>query len=289
MIETTLEGHKILIGTGGIKFFIFDSDRIHEGIEYIRQRNLRYVEINSFIGFKGIDLSFLRELSDFVEGITIPENYYDISVLNELHKLDFLGFADNKKTTIDLSNFPNLKTLACQFSKRLISLERCEQLENLTVTGFKSHDKTLSEIPPLSSLKRLDLFVTNINSLIGIGNFPHLEELTLFKATRLEDISALKDIKDTLTMIEFDSCRRIRNFDVLGDLTNLKKLIIGSSGSIPSLSFVTSLTNLEFLSFVGTNVLDGDLSPTIGLKYVGFENKRHYSHTFEEISGVRSA
>lgn len=285
MVETTPEGHKILIGTDGTKFFIFDSNRIQEGIEYIKQHNLRYVDINSFLGYKATDISFLRELSDFVEGITVPETRYDISVLNELHRLVFLGFADDKKTIIDLSNFPNLSTLACEYSKRLLSLESCEQLQNLTLTGFKSRDKTLSEIPPLSSLKRLDLFVTNINSLIGIGNFPHLEELTLFKAPRLEDISALKDIKDTLTMIEFDSCRRIRNFDVLGDLTNLKKLIIGSSGSIPSLSFVTSLTNLEFLSFVGTNVLDGDLSPTIGLKYVGFENKRHYSHTFEEISG----
>lgn len=284
MIETTPEGHKILIGTGGVKFFIFNSDRIHEGIRYIRQRNLRYVEINSFIGFKGTDISFLKELSDFVEGITVPEPRYDISVLNDLHRLDFLGFADNKKTVIDLSNFPNLTTLACEFTPRVLSLESCEQLRNLTLTRYKSSDKTLERISPLSSLITLNLFVTNIFSLAGIGRFPLLKELTLFRANRLEDISALRDIKNTLTMIEFDSCKRISNYEVLGELTNLKRLLIGSSAAIKSLSFVRSLENLEFLSFMGTNVVDGDLSPTIGLGYVGFENKRHYSHKFEEIS-----
>jgi hypothetical protein len=241
------------------------------------------------MGFKGTDISFLNELDDFVEGITIAEPHFDLSVLNELHRLVFLGFADDKKTVIDLSNFPNLTTLACEFSKRLLSLEACEQLKDLSLTGFKSRDNTLSEIPPLFSLKRLNLFVTNINSLIGIGKFPVLEELTIYKAPRLIDISALKEVKGTLKMIEFDSCKRIGNYETLSELIALKKLIIVKSGPIQSLSFVKSLVNLEFLSFTGTNVVDGDLSRAIGLKYVGFDNKRHYSHTFEEISGTRGA
>lgn len=284
MIETTPEGHKILIGTDGTKFFLFDSDRINEGIRYVRENQLQYIGINSFIGFKGTDISFLRELSDFVEGITIAETYFDLSILNELHRLVFLGFADNKKTVIDLSNFPNLSMLACEYSKRLLSLESCEQLRNLTLTGFKSVDKTIEKIPPLSSLITLNLFITNITSLGGIDHFPLLRELILFRASRLENIAAVKDVKNTLTMIEFDLCKQIRNYEVIAELTNLEKLIIGSSGPIESLAFVKSLEKLQFLSFVGTNVLDGDLYPALGIKYVGFDDKRHYSHKFQKFS-----
>ena len=284
MIRTTQEGFKILVRTDGEDMFMFDSGRIDEGIAYIKKHNIRYVGINSFIGYKASDISFLRELRDFVEGITVPEAHFDISVLNELHRLVFLGFADDRKTIIDLSNFPNLTTLACDFSRRLLSLEACERLQNLTLTGFKPRDKTLNEIPPLSSLNRLALFVTNITSLVGIGQFPVLEELALYKARQLSDISALREVRATLKNLEFDSCKQIGNYEALSEVTALKKLIIVNSGPIQSLSFVKTLEGLEFLSFVGTSVIDGDLSPLIGLNYVGFENKRHYSHTSEELT-----
>ena len=283
MIETTPEGYKLLVRTDGSKEFMIDSDRIEACIEYIRQNDIRFIGINSFLGYRKSDISFLHEVADFIEGITVPEVYPDISVLNSLHKLRTLGFADNKKTVIDLSNFPNLSSLACEFSKRILSLETCEQLRSLTLTRFKSTDRTLEELPRLASLTTLDLFIPNVASLLGIGKFPILRELTLFKASHLDDISALKNVKDTLKILEFDSCKRIGNYETLSEMKALNRLIIVNSAPIQSLSFVYALANLEFLSFVGTNLVDGDLSPVIGLNYVGFENKQHYSHRFEEL------
>lgn len=289
MVEITPEGFKILIRTDGSKEFMIDSDRLEACIEYIKKKDIRLIGINSFLGYKRNDIYFLSELADFVEGIIVPEIFSDLSVLNGLHKLKTLGFADNKKTILDLSNFPDLSTLACDYSPRLKGLETCEQLQSLTLSGYKSGDKTIETIPPLSSLVTLNLFITNIISLVGIGRFPILKELTLFRAGRLENISGLKEIKDTLTTIEFDSCKRIRDYsNVLGELTKLKRLIIGRSASLASLSFVKSLENLEFISFVGTNIVDGDLSPTVGIGYVGFDDRQHYSHKFSEISGRKS-
>ena len=115
-----------------------------------------------------------------------------------------------------------------------------------------------------------------------------LRELTIFRASRLENISALSNIKQTLTKLELDQCKRISSYDSLSKTINLRTLIIGNSAPIRSLSFVTSLQNLEFISFVGTNVVDGDLSPTIGIGYVGFDDRRHYSHKFREGSRVTS-
>jgi len=133
-------------------------------------------------------------------------------------------------------------------------------------------------------IKTLDLFVTNITSLVGIGKFPILRKLTIYNAPHLIDISALKEVRGTLEILEFDSCNRIESYDGLSEATALKKLIISKSGPIQSLSFIKSLVNLDFLSFVKTNLVDGDLSPALRLNYVGFENKKHYSHTFDEIS-----
>ena len=43
------------------------------------------------------------------------------------------------------------------------------------------------------------------------------------------------------------------------------------------------MPKLEDFRFVDTNVIDGDLSPLIRLKYAGFFDKKHYSHTREQI------
>jgi|ERR1043166_1267868 Leucine-rich repeat (LRR) protein len=283
MIETTPEGFKILIRTDGSKEFMIDSDRLEACVEYIKRTNIRLIGINSFLGYKKNEINFLTELADYVEGVIIPEAFSDISVLNSLRKLKTLGFADNKTSIIDLSNFPFLATLACDYSPRLKGLEACEELSSLTLSGYKSDDHTVEEIPPLSSLVTLSLFVTNVRSLVGIGRFPLLKELKVFRAKRLEDISELRKVSRTLTTIEFDSCKGIRDYEILSELSKLKKLIISNSGEIASLDFVRDLHNLEFVSFVGTNIKNGDLSPCIEVKYVGFDDKRHYNMRFEDF------
>lgn len=279
MVETTPEGHKILIGTDGSRIFMIDSDRISECIEYIKEHDLRFIGINSYMGYKKSDINFLSDIADFVEGITIPDDKFDISVLNSLHKLKILGFADNKKTKIDLSNFPNLATLACEYSPRLLSLEVCEQLRSLTLTGYRVTSKSLIAIPLLSSLEEFDLFVTNIATLEGIERFTNLRKLTLFRASQLQQIDSLRALKGTITSIEFDQCKKILSYDALGELENLRRLILFNCHPIESLAFTRRLEKLEFFTFVGTNVLDGNLYPASDIKHVGFDNKRHYSHT----------
>ena len=38
-----------------------------------------------------------------------------------------------------------------------------------------------------------------------------------------------------------------------------------------------------FKIMIGTNIKDGDLSPCIGIKYVGFDDKRHYNMKFTDF------
>ncbi len=284
MIIKSKEGLNILKLTDGSETLFMDSSRIDDCINYLYEHKLRRISINPFQGYSSDNLDFLSRLEDYLEGITVLDDRYDYRPLNRLHKLKSLGFVDNRRDTIDLSNFPKLESLACDYSKRLLSLEGCERLQDLTLSGYKSPDKTLKQFPDLRSLKIFSLFQSNITSLDGIGKLLSLQEIALYRLSRLEDISAITDLSKTLIKIELDVCKRITNYDILAELKKMETLIISNSGAIPSLSFIKQMPKLNFLSFVGTNILDGDLSPTIGLGYVGFENKKHYSHTFDEIS-----
>lgn len=60
--------------------------------------------------------------------------------------------------------------------------------------------------------------------------------------------------------------------------------MIGDSAEISTLNFLKGLKKLKHFGFAGTNIKNGDLSPCIGIEHVGFNNKRHYSHTYEELN-----
>ena len=49
-------------------------------------------------------------------------------------------------------------------------------------------------------------------------------------------------------------------------------------GEIPALAFLNKLMELESFSFLGTDIIDGDLTPCLRLKFAGFLDKRHHSH-----------
>lgn len=283
MIETTAEGFKILVGTDGSKQFMIDSDRLDESLRYIQQNDLRFIGINSYLGFKLNDISFLSQVAEFVEGITIPEAKYDTAILNRLHNLKVLGLADSKTSTIDLRNFPNLHTLACEFSRRIVGLDSCVNLRNLSLTHYDSAAGDLSQLPRLRDLEELNLFQTNIASLTGIEDFESLRTLTFFRANKLTNLDDLRSMQGHLQTLEIDQCKRIKDYHVLGLLTELRRLMISKSAPIDSLEFIKSLENLEFFSFVETNVISGDLSPCWKVPYVGFDDRRHYSHSYDEF------
>jgi hypothetical protein len=68
---------------------------------------------------------------------------------------------------------------------------------------------------------------------------------------------------------------------------NLSFLAINDSSEIGTLDFIKPLKKLKHFSFVGTNVADGDLRPCLNIEHVGFNNKKHYSHTFEGLAKLR--
>lgn len=78
----------------------------------------------------------------------------------------------------------------------------------------------------------------------------------------------------------FYSCKRLNNLDVLKSMKKLKKLHLDEM-ILPNIDFVRDIKNLNYLSLVGTNILNGDISPAKDLDFVAIDNRKHYNYRFD--------
>jgi Leucine-rich repeat (LRR) protein len=221
-------------------------------------------------------------LKNFIEGLILNEDI-DFGELCHFKKLKYLGALDNKKNILDLKCFPDLETLACSVTERLKGLETCSNLKSLTISYYKPKDKDLSALPALNALKHLSLIKVDIATLRGIDKFKNLKKLEIFSSPKLESIVLLQVLSGSLEEIDIDQCKKIKDYETLGKLQSLKKIMLTDSGEMKTIAFVKALPHLQFISFWNTNVLDGNLGYCEGINYVGFDNKRHYSHKVEQF------
>jgi hypothetical protein len=283
MIKILDNGLKLMPSIDGIDSFMFDSNKAELSLNYVKSNNIKRVMLNPFHGYTENDLKIITPISNVVEELIIGSEKINYDGLSKFHNLSLLGVPDNKKDIVDLNNFPNLDTLNCSFTNRLVGLESCKKLKKLTVSDFKSKTKDLSALPPLNNLEHLSLIKTDITTLQGIERFNSLRKLEIFSASKLETIAALQSLSGSLEEIQLERCKKIIDYEILGKVKSLKKIILSESGEIRSLVFVKELLQLEFISFWGTNVLDGDIKYCEGINYVGFDNKKHYTHKSEQF------
>ena len=282
MIQTIEHGFKIDLDIKGKNRFIFDSSRPELSIEFVKKQGYKSLIINPFYGFLADDLTCIIPLKDQVEELIVGSDKISYKGLLEFSKLKTLGIPDNGKDVVELSSFPNLEVLTCTYSNRLLGLETCQKLSGLTLTSFKSKTKNFLDFPDLGSLSELKLYKTDISSLQGIEKQDNLMCLEIYSAPKLEFINALSKLK-SINDFRVEKCKNIKDYETLAELPNLKKIILCESGEIRSLEFLKLLKSLEFISFWGTNVLDGNLTYCEGITYVGFDNKKHYSHKAEQF------
>jgi len=265
----------------GAKILLFDSNRAKECCDYSIANGIDIISLYPGI-YLGKDLEPLIPISKFIKGLLLDDKVL-YGNLNLFSNLTFLSVPDNGNDTVDLSSFTKLEMLACKLSNRLIGLESCSNLKSLTVSNYKSKIKDLSALPSLNDLEHLSLIKTDITTLQGIERFSNLKKLEMFSASKLETIAALQALSNSIEEIQVEQCKKINDYETLGKVKSLKKIILSESGEIKSLAFVKELPRLEFISFWGTNVLDGNIKYCEGINYVGFDNKKHYTHKSEQF------
>lgn len=158
--------------------------------------------------------------------------------------------------------------------------------QTLTVWHHFSKERNLGNLPEIKSLRYLIINFTNAESLKGIEKYPNLEKLELYYVIKLKNINDIISHQN-INLLSIMKAKKVDDFSVIGKLKNIETLRICDCGDIPDLDFISDMNELKSISFVGSNVVNGDMSPLLNhfppLEFVGFNNKRHYSHSRESI------
>jgi internalin A len=150
----------------------------------------------------------------------------------------------------------------------------------------------LISLMPLTRLRILRLAGgRKLASLDGIEAFSALEELRLLDLRALSDIEALSGVADSLWSLDFNTCRRITRLNALASLRRLTRLLVINCGEIESLGPIAQLPLKVLHFYESTNIRDGRLDVLRDLPDLtdtSFANRRHYSHTRDEIQSAIS-
>lgn len=276
-----VDGFKFLDGQPD-KQIVVESERISEYVEYIKKKEIKQVYICDLFYYNHA-IDFLAEIP-FIEGLNINCNMYvnDYTGLYSLDNLKVL-LMDEPRAAVHLERMPAIEDLRLTVNKNVTGIDKLEELKRLRIHKYKPKSGDLEEISMLDQIESLEIIQSNIKTLSGCGKFRHLRKLDLAYLSRLQSIGDLVKNKDTLQYLEIESCRKIEDYECLGEMTGLEELRFLSCGDIESIGFIENLPRLRDFVFMKTNVLDGNLYPCERLDYVAFTNKKHYTHKLKDF------
>jgi hypothetical protein len=233
------------------------------------------------------DISFIIEFPN-VTKIGISYLYFNISPIHDLEKLEDIAISFNFKGRINFTSFKHLKRVFINWENAGVeSLFECPQMEQVSI--MKYGGLSLQDFERLPNLKALFLYEPKSISLEGIGRLQGLERLEISNAKKLKDLGDLENLL-SLKKLFLHGAKHLEDLHSVMYLKNLRILNLDSLGKIPSIKFLETLKNLEeFYMAETTDVQDGDLSVLARLRTnhkldkIIFVNRRHYSHTREQL------
>ena len=287
-----VDGFKMLSDITRKPTLIVESDRLNDCMRYAVEKKITRIYLQNNYGFNLSNVDFLKDFNFFTE-ISIIKDYseIDVSGVQFLKQLVHLTLS-NGNQGLDFGSFPYLEDASVDWNNKLNNLHLCKRLNKLVLWLYKPKSGSFQELKNLSSVKSLKITQSNVNSLSGLEGLNQLEEFEAYYLTKLENFAPVDVISQTLRSLTLENCKKLHDYEgALGSLTNLQKLILSRCGNLNDLQFVNHLKKLSFFSFVGTNITDGDLSLLLKAKieYVGFDDKRHYSHKMKEVNAKFSS
>lgn len=261
---------------------VIEDERLDDYIAYINLNEIDKIFINSR-NYSLNDVDFLKNCPSIEKIHFLNDKITDYSGLNYLPHLKGL-YADEPIGELNVSHCKGLEELQVNDSKFLVGVNECHNLKFLQLTKYKPKSKNLNDLSNLSQLETLNLYIPNITSLEGIQHLKKLTEMEIYRASKLESIGKLESVKKKLRKLTIEACKKIQDIESSACLRNLEILKIINCGDLDNIRFIKEIASLKQFIFIDTNIIDGDLSPCIGLEYSGFFDKKHYNHTFKELN-----
>lgn len=264
--EKSLEDHITYICNNNIKKAIV----IAENIEFIKQcPSLEYLMIFPSITAKEFDFSPI----------------YDLPKIKWLNCKTMYGIDEDEVAYIDYSKINGLQSVTISGKYGHQNLDKVRGLKSLFFNESQPMKESLEEIFDGRDLEELDICQSSLRSLKGLNVASSLRKLGLSYNRRLEDISDLSEVKNTIISLEIENCGKIKDFSVLNELCNLEKLRLVGSNKLPDLNFINNMPKLKSFIFM-MNSENGDLSMCERIPYVAIKNRKHYTHKDKDFSKV---
>ena len=269
------------------KYLTIHTEHFREGIEYAAKIRIQQILLigrqasDITVDFKEFDkLSKSLRVISFIQDIGNVLNFDSIYNLKEMRNI---CFQDKQKFTIDISRFTKLQHLGSDYWKGLVNLDKAYSLTSMVIC--KCPFSNLSLFSELRNLQILHIYSSQIRSLDGIEKLP-IKELCLAINNKLEDIHKINEIS-TLERLDIELCKMLTDFTFLRGNPYIQDLLIDKPDSI---DFIMSMPNLKKINF--WNCKDGNMNPLLqsqSLEIINFyPNKKHYTHTIEEINKATS-
>jgi len=271
--------------------FPFSERSLEDHIQIINQWNIK----KAFVFAESLD--FLLSCPSLQELNIIPSNnatpdVFDYSVLNKMPQLIRLSCATEPSDftsftfPIDYSSMQNLEHLfVCDSNHK--NYWTLHNLKYLHISGNVDYPD-VSFLQDPSHIENFGIWFCKMRSLKGLHAFKRLNNLSLEYNRSLQSIEQISLCANTLEHLRIHNCPKIEDFSFLAELRNLKSLWLEGKNSIPSLSFLQNMPNLQKL-IIKMNVLDGDLSLCQRIPYVVCQNKRHYNLKNEDLPKLKPA
>lgn len=259
---------------------------IRKAHDTLKRRSINYLSFGTpFDKLSNID--FLKDFG-FLKGVDIGLEHYSIDPIYQCSELEEIQISTGFTGSIDFTRFKQLKSVFIDWENSGVeTLFNCPQLERVSI--MKYGGLSLAEFEALPSLRELILYQPKVVSLEGIGSLTRLERFEISTAKKLNDLGDLENLA-SLQKLFLHGAKNVEDLTPIMYLKNLRILNLDNLGRIPSVMFLETLKNLEeFYMDESTNVEDGDLSvldhlrKNHKLKRVIFTNRRHYSHTREQL------
>ncbi|MHB8638071.1 MAG: leucine-rich repeat domain-containing protein [Fimbriimonadaceae bacterium] len=254
--------------------------------EYMRDHNVIEIELNTAKGWPASEPTFLQELPWLVSCtiIGIGQPVGSVASIHMLHHLRELKELSYSMTPINFDSFPQLERCSLEWRRGSNSLFRRSALVDLFVNRYSGHDSSV--FSNLEKLQDLAIYNSPLRDLAGLSKLTRLRELRLVNLRKIHALSGITHLTN-LRSLRLSGCKALDHIEEISSLTGLEALDIADCGDIASLAPVACLSHLRSLTFNGTNIIDGDLAPLMGLpmlRYLVFNNRRHYSHARRDFA-----
>lgn len=260
-----------------------ESDRLQECIDFYYENHLDGIGISPYQGYDHDSLDFLRDYPDLRGIILVYADKFDLSPIEVLKSLRFITLSGYSKS-FDFSQFPNIEDLRVEWHKTITLPKSSQNLRSLYLRKYDPASKSCVELPELPHLETLELVQSTITSLDGISRFTNLKRLCISYCSQLVDVDCIGSLE--LNELEFETCKKAKISQCIEKVGSVRSLKISDCGKLPTVSFLKKMPHIERFSFVDTNIEDGDLSPCLKLQSVGFTDKKHYSHKYQEVQRI---